>query len=351
MLFTSRRQKLRIILIILSLFSIGQAAKAQAVKYVMQGRAYYDGTSQVYKLRVTDDGSGHIRGENVSILPSGRTLIGPVSGVIDYKKNTIRFQELKIANLPRGESQEDFCFFTITASFKIIQGKTVINGTFTSKHPSGLPCSGGTIYLIGEKDVTEIRKEYVKRVELEKAKLVKKDPPPPPKPKIIKPKPKIIPQKVEVVEPVIVKIDTPEIVLPPVELPKAPPIPTGAKEYQYSSDILTITVIDYDEDDGDKIDLYLNEKPILKQFLLTTKGFTFDLDLKALGNGSGVDILNLYSVSAGSYAPTSAKFIIKDQDQKFTQFAGTNLNQVFNLVLKKKDAQASLAEEVKKVAE
>jgi hypothetical protein len=312
---------------------------AQSVKYVMQGRAYYDGTSQIYKLRVTDDGSGNIKGENVSILPSGRVLIGPVRGVIDYKRQTIIFQELKIANLPRGESQEDFCFFTIKASFKIVQGKTVINGTFTSKHPSGLACSGGTIYLIGEKDVTEIRKQYVKRVAEEKAKQVKKDPPPvvKPKPIVVKPKPVVVKPKVEVkpVEVVVPVKDTPPPPPPPVVF-AAPIIPQGAKEYEYSSDVLTISVLDYDQDDGDKIDLYLNDKPLLLQHTISVKGFTFDLDLKALGNGSGVDVLNLYAVSAGSYAPTSAKFIILDKDQKFTQFAGTNLNKTFNLVLKKK---------------
>jgi hypothetical protein len=306
----------------------------------MQGRAYYDGTSQIYKLRVTDDGSGNIKGENVSILPTGRVLIGPVNGAIDYKRQTITFQELKIANLPKGESQEDFCFFTIKASFKIIQGKTVISGTFTSKHPSGLSCSGGTIYLIGEKDVTEIRKQYVKRVAEEKAKQIKKDPPPvvKPKPIVVKPKPVVVKPKVEIIPEVVVeqKDTTP----PPIVF-ATPIIPEGAKEYEYSSDILTISVLDYDQDDGDKIDLYLNDKPLLLQHIISVKGFTFDLDLKALGNGSGVDVLNLYAVSAGSYAPTSAKFIILDKDQKFTQFAGTNLNKTFNLVLKKKLVQTN----------
>jgi hypothetical protein len=319
--------------------------QAQAVKYVMQGRAYYDGTSQIYKLRVTDDGSGNIKGENVSILPSGRVLIGPVRGVIDYKKQTIFFQELQIANLPKGERQEDFCFFTITASFKIIQGKTVINGTFTSKHPSGAKCSGGTIYLIGEKDVTEIRKQYVKRVEDEKArikKLATPKPAPKPKPVVVKkpapkpPKPKPVPEP----EPIVV-VDTPKPALV-VKLVQ-PEIPQGAKIYEYNNDVLTFSIIDYDQDDGDKIDLYINGKPILQNYQLTVEGFTFDIDLKALGNGTGLDIISMYSVSAGSYAPTSAKFVILDKDQKFTQFAGTDLNKTFYLALKKKKQEEETA--------
>jgi hypothetical protein len=85
----------------------------QSTKYVLLGRAYYDGVFQTYKLNVTDDGSGTIYGENVSILPTGKVLIGEVKGKIDYEHKLITFREMRIKNLGPDESQNDFIFLVL----------------------------------------------------------------------------------------------------------------------------------------------------------------------------------------------------------------------------------------------
>jgi hypothetical protein len=294
---------------------------AQTTKYFMQGRAYYDGTSQVYKLYLTDDGTGNVTGENISILPDGKILKGPVKGMIDYGRKVIRFQELRLTSLPKGQSEADFCFFTIIGSFKVVEGKTVVQGKFTSKQNDGTMCSGGTIYLIGEKDITNIRAQYLTRIEQKKKAEL-------PKAVVKKIVPKIIKK-----DSVLTKIDLilTDSVKPLVA--EKPNIPADMHKFNYEDQMLAITLQDYHEDDNDQVDVYLNDKIVLSSYTLKTSGFKFDLDIKALGNGTGLDIIKIVCKNDGYYSPNSTKIILDDGKRSMTITKGLSVGQVLSVAL------------------
>ncbi|MFM2386652.1 MAG: hypothetical protein RL660_1409 [Bacteroidota bacterium] len=322
-------------------------------KYVMQGRAYYDGTSQVYKLDITDDGSGNFTGENISILPTGERLVGPVRGRIDYAKKMIYFQELKIKNLPAGKSQDDYCFFTITATFTTSGNQTQIVGTFTSKGPRGNKCSGGTIKLVGTKNVEELHKQYIKEVQKTKPKPVVKKPvaPPPPKPKPIvkqthptpKPKPKTKPTapKVKKEEPPAIVAPEPKLEPAPdtvvKEEPKPPFIdPKKLKFVDYEGDQLTITIDDYDKLDGDDITVMLNNDTLIHHCVLDGSSKTIKLDMSIRGSASGVDSIKVIANNEGYYYPNSATVTVRDVANEYRCHAENEYGERCYVILRRR---------------
>ena len=83
------------------------------------GKAVHNGTAQGYQLEVVDDGTGKIKGKNVSIVENGRKIIGEVVGNIVYAKKRMYFKEIRVTNLRKGETQNDYCFFEINADYFI----------------------------------------------------------------------------------------------------------------------------------------------------------------------------------------------------------------------------------------
>jgi hypothetical protein len=331
--------------------------------YVLQGRAYYDGTSQVYKLNITDDGSGNFTGENVSILPTGEVLIGPVKGRVDYERKLIFFKELFIKNLPKGKTNKDYCFFTITASFTTSGNTTIIAGVFTSKSPEGNKCEGGTIKLVGTANVEKIREQYQKEIKVKKLATapkpivkpeVKVMPKPKPKPIVVPPKPKPeIPKKIietkkeEPPKPVVV-VEVPRIIQKEIEKtpptkpviaePKVEPIaPQGTwLSTDYESDILQLEVLDYDINDGDNVSVFLNGKVLADSIILSGKTVQLEVNMNKQGNGSGLDTISIRANNEGYYYPNSGMLLLHDGQELKRITVENDMGERTYLVLRKR---------------
>ena len=87
------------------------AAANSQTRYTLMGKAVHNGTAQGYQLEVVDDGTGKLKGQNVSIVENGRKIIGEVVGNIVYAKKRMYFKEIRVTNLRKGETQNDYCFF------------------------------------------------------------------------------------------------------------------------------------------------------------------------------------------------------------------------------------------------
>jgi hypothetical protein len=280
--------------------------------YTVKGRAYYDNTSQGYFLQITDDGSGTIRGENISYLPTGEVLRGPVKGKIDYKNEMIYFQELSISNLPVGRSNDDYCFFKITALFKIENNQTHIIGTFTSKHLNGESCGTGTIKLVGNMNVVANRKQYLDKVNkknISENKTTINNIAPKPLPQaqqnyllqpIAKPAPKQvlkpIPKKLA---PLAFSRNTPiapiaQVLQDKVPVQQEPAISnTPATDvYNTSQKEVILNVYDYDKLDGDRISVYIDGQELAHDIVLKKTPFTITIPLPLSNKPHQLKILN-----------------------------------------------------------
>jgi hypothetical protein len=314
-----------IILLLASLQSFGQAA---GTRYTLSGTAVHNGTSQGYRLDVVDDGTGKIKGQNISIVENGRKIIGDVIGSINYSKKRIYFKETRVTNLRPGETQNDYCFFEVNASYIIKDGRTVISGKFVGHSPNGTLCGNGDIYLLGPKSVEAIHNTYVQQQdEKRKASL-----PPPPK-KFIPPPPKKI-KKVDTALTVTLKpkIDT----LSQKEKNIFPSVDLGISMYEYDANDLQLAISDYDKEDADRINLYINNRLILKDYTLSNRIDTIALNMMEFGNGSGTDTISVVANNEGYYSPNSARVVVLDDELQYTFFACNNYKEKKYLILRRR---------------
>jgi hypothetical protein len=312
--------------------------QAQSTKYSLLGRAYYDGTSQIYHLDIVDNGSGNIKGTNISLLPDGRVLKGPIKGKINYSNHTITFQELKISNLGKDETEDNFCFFTIMATFIIKNNKTEIVGIFTSKQHNGTACSNGTIKLTGAVNVEELHKEYIAKIK------------------------KTEPSKAAITSPIIsekkivalandlkkkLNLALPEknkvaIIKDTITEKQAPPdnnlIPVKTlPEYFYSNKKMILEIKDYDKVDGDMISVLINNKVVIENYILTATPQIVLIDIEEYGNKNGADTLILRAENEGYYAPNSGLVTLVDGNSRINFTTSANIGQRSFLVLRKKE--------------
>jgi hypothetical protein len=305
-------------------------AQKAGTRYTLNGTAVHNGTSQGYRLDVVDDGTGKIKGENISIVENGRRIVGEVIGSINYAKKKIYFRETRVTNLRAGETQSDYCFFEINANYYIKEGRTIISGKFVGHSPNGTVCGGGDIYLMGPKNVEAIHQEYVKKVEaIKKAKteMVKKTEP---KPKIII-KPKVIKDTIKKQDVVLVEKDT-----KPKEKNIFPSLDKGVSMYEYDNTNIKLCLSDYDKIDGDRVSVYLNSKLLWQNYTLTNDVDTISINMNEMGNKTSMDTLIVLAHNEGAYSPNSAKIVILDGDQQFTYYACNNFTEKKYLILKKR---------------
>jgi hypothetical protein len=299
---------------------------AQTVtKYSLMGKASDDVSTQGYRLDITDDGTGLVKGENISIVENGRKIIGDIIGQINYAKHKITFKELKVKNLRPGETQNDYCFFEINADYYIKDGRTFISGTYIGRAPNGKVCSRGEILLMGPKSVEAIHTEYIKKITEAKLLAAQK--------KIVTPPKKLLIKKID--SPVVVKIIQDSMVKKEKKIYAS--VAQGVSMYEYEMDTLVLQISDYDKEDGDLIALRMNDKILLDKYTLSTKTDSIVLDMKQLGNGTGNDTITVYAYNEGYYSPNSAKLLIQDGMQEYLFYACNNYQERKYLILRKKE--------------
>jgi hypothetical protein len=300
------------------------AAAQKAIRYSLTGTAVHQGQSQGYRLDVVDDGTGKIAGENVSIVEKGRKIIGEVKGSINYAKHKIYFKEIRVTNLRPGETQNDYCFFEVNADYIIKDGRTIISGKFVGHSPNGQVCGTGNIYLIGPKNVEEIHTEYIKKITEKKVVSPIK--------KLFKPKKIIVPKVIIDTPKIIVKKDT----LPTKEKNIFPSVGKGVSMYEYDHDTLQFNISDYDKEDGDRVSVFINEKVLMADYVLTNAINKIPINMLEYGNGTGIDTIIVYAHNDGYYTPNSAKVLIDDGVQQYLFYACNNYREKKYLILRKR---------------
>jgi hypothetical protein len=292
-------------------------------RYSLTGTAVHQGQSQGYRLDVIDDGTGQISGENISIVEKGRKIIGEVKGYINYSKHKIYFKEIRVTNLRPGESQNDYCFFEVTADYIIKDGRTIISGKFVGHSPNGQLCGNGNIYLLAPKSVEEIHIDYIKK---ETEKKISK-----PK-KVIFAKKNIVPKKImDTTNKIITKVDT----IPQKEKNIYPSL-KGVSMYEYDTEMLQFSISDYDKEDGDIITILLNSKIVVDNYILTSAVNTIPINMLEYGNGNGEDTVIVYAHNDGYFSPNSAKILITDGAQQYLFYACNNYREKKYLILRKR---------------
>ncbi|WP_010178652.1 hypothetical protein [Aquimarina agarilytica] len=172
--------------------------------------------TEILGYSITDKGGVHETKSNVT-------------GYFDEEKGVLKFNEFDIVYTKSPYDQFDFCFVHFEGSMKKFKSAKALKGAFFGKYVNGAKCIDGELLLVDEQKIEKIKKRFDKpkvRKLLEKSK----------------------------------KIDTVSL---------APITKNETVNVFVKSSILMVSIYDSGKEDNDQIDLYLDDKLILNDYVIT----------------------------------------------------------------------------------
>ncbi len=217
----------------------------------------------------------NIKEENGTITGFSLTNIGlqdetktEIAGLYFKSEKEFQLNETKIIYTNSKIDLENFCYVNMNLKLKGINKKR-LEGSFTGYFINGKECANGKVILIEEEKAKKISENILKKIEKNKQKdKIKKE---------------------NIVE--IKKLQNQDTI-----------------KIDVNSDAIKINVWDADQEDGDRINLILNNITILNNFL--TKKIKKEIQLDLL---KGKNILNLYAINEGESPPNTSKIEIIDK--------------------------------------
>lgn len=230
-----------------------------------------------YKIEFDEMKDGSISGKSVTDFSGPHRTESEITGKIDREGKTITFNELSNLTTKSDSPSDDFCYVHLyNAKIKLKGKKSLIQGHFYSRYANGAKCIEGDIFLMGG--------EYF----FEKAKSVSNK--------------KLIPN------------DTRKKLKETIAKSKENIRNTVLKEDDKLTIIaegnnLMIRIWEDEYLDGDKVSVYVDGKPILKQYLI--KSAMKQLLVPILKDTTN---LRIVADNEGRLPPNSANFIILNSE-------------------------------------
>ncbi len=110
-----------------------------------------------YKLHFSVNKDGSIEGESTTDFYGSNITKSKVSGSINRAKTRISFSETQNISTKSEEDESIFCYIhTENLRIRTVKGKNVIQGHFEGKYPSGEDCEYGIIYLVSSSILEEL---------------------------------------------------------------------------------------------------------------------------------------------------------------------------------------------------
>lgn len=200
-----------------------------------------------------------------------------VFGSFDKKKKEVSFKEKEVLYTKSYVSLDDeFCFITSKGVLKLRSKKNSYTSTFEAFNYEGKACASGDIKLVGTQFIeNRLKKIYKKAEKIKRIDSVTKE--------------KIKPNKV---------------------------LEKFGKTTISDEEIITVflksnkakfEIWDYGKEDGDIVDVYINEKKILENLKIKRNKKTLFLNLK-----EGTNTIKITTVSSGSIQSNTAKVKLYD---------------------------------------
>lgn len=203
-----------------------------------------------------------------------------INGIYFKYENEFQLNEKNNIYTNSSKEPEKFCYISMNLKVRDFKQKS-LEGTFIGNFDDGKECARGKVLLMEEKKIKKILKK-IENNNINNRLKVKK----------------IIATK---------NIQTQDTV-----------------KIEWDSDSIKINIWDSNQEDGDKINLKLNEKTILNNFVTNKNKKTINLKLK-----KGKNFLNLVAVNEGLSPPNTSK--IELIDKKITYPIITKLKKNENL--------------------
>ena len=263
-----------LIFLFISNLSIGQKIQEHSFVGTIQ---LLDQSMITYKIEFDEMKDGSISGKSITDFAGAHRTESAITGKINREENTITFNELSNLTTKSDSPLDDFCYVHLyNAKIKIKDKESLIQGHFYSRYANGEKCIEGDIFLMSGEYFFEKAKSVSNK------KLI-------PKETRKKLKETITKSRENIRNTVLKEDDNLTIIA--------------------EGNNLMVRVWEDEYLDGDRVSVFIDDKPILKNYLI--KSAMKQLLVPILKDTT---ILRIVADNEGRLPPNSANFIILNSD-------------------------------------
>jgi hypothetical protein len=228
-----------------------------------------------YRL-VFSESKGVIKGYSISDLGGEHETKNSISGTYNKKSTTLIFKEDDIIYTKSKMKKSSFCYVNFNGKVNINANNPKINDDFVGLYLNKSKCIVGKIQVVGIKRIQKLVNKVNNKIQ--KSKKVDE-----------KTKLKVDPVKV---------LDTIKMNV----------LRNSQNLYVYTKDSkVSFEVRDLGVEDGDMINVYVNKKLVLENYIVKNKPKIIEIEI-----GEGVTSIEVEALNEGEAAPNTADLIIKD---------------------------------------
>ena len=258
-----------------------------------------DNTIITYKISYEETATNTIKGNSLTDIYGADKTVTAIEGSINHKEKKISFKETANISTQSKSDEALFCYIEVVdARMREVAGKTIIQGKFTGKLPSGKTCASGTIYLVSASYIDKLAQQLLT-------------------PKNIKNK------------------DTLNMFNEKLNETKEPLYynQIGSKNnlnLTWKGTELIIEIWDGQKEDNDEIEVYVNDKRVLDRFTIKRERKTLIISLTQAEN-----IIKIVGVGEGQSAPCTANILLRDGAKTFPLIAELKKGESTQISLKR----------------
>tara|TARA_B100001113_G_scaffold337776_1_gene319345 strand:- start:449 stop:1291 length:843 start_codon:yes stop_codon:yes gene_type:complete len=225
-----------------------------------------------FKLEIIEK-DGIVNGKSITNIGTADETESKITGIYFKSDKSFQLQENEILKTKSKAPLNTFCYINMNLSFRGLFGKKHLEGSFTGKLSDNSECANGRIILIEEKKIHKRIKKIKKKIDKKYSKLSLEK-----------------------------NLNKEKTTLKDGE----------TLSIKWNSKKITLYVWDTNQEDGDKIELIINNKTILHDF--KTKNKPKKIKIKAK---EGENIIEIKAVNIGRKPPNTSSFILIDNKNKY----------------------------------
>jgi hypothetical protein len=233
-----------------------------------------------YRLLFTEN-NGIIKGYSVTDLGGENETKNTIIGTYNRKTREITFKEDGVLYTKSAYSQNDFCFVNFSGKVKLVESNMKLEGAFKGLFKDKKPCIDGTVTLIGSQKIYKLLNKINTKI-----------------------------QKSKKVDDAVKKKVNPIAMLDSLKVNN---LLKGQNLNVFTKyDKMVLEIWDSQEEDGDIIKLYNNDKLILNNYTILNKKKEILVNLD-----SGKNVFTIEAIDEGGAKPNTATIRITDADRTF----------------------------------
>jgi len=247
-----------------------------------------------FKLDLNEQ-EGRVSGFSLTNINSQDQTKSEVQGIYLKKSKTFQINETQIISTSSESPINSFCYLNMTLELKEKRNKKILEGKFIGNFLDSSSCAKGKIILMEEDFVNKKLKKINKKIE----KFNNKN---------------------------LLRKDTNTFLITKIITDK------NNFEIQWESKFLTLNIWDSNKEDGDRINLTINNEIVLFNYTTKNKPKKIKYRLR-----KGKNVLKIKATSTGGLPPNTSRIELIDNKIKYPLISELELNKTAEIIIFKID--------------